>query len=147
MSTAEKKKRGRPAKKTAPTAPETPATPTPEELAKRPVQTEIPGTERPRIRALDEAGEIYVDLRDKMQTAVKKFKEAKTKLAELMHKHSEGDNAKLPKNPETGEIIYRYDDMEIRLTPKEEELKVKHVESDDTVSVGKAPKDTTEGEA
>lgn len=146
MST-EKKKRGRPAKKAAPTAPETPVAAAPEETAKRHVQTEIPGTERPRIRALDEAGEVYVDLRDKMQTAVKKFKEAKTKLADLMHKHSEGENAKLPKNPETGEIIYRYDDMEVRLTPKEEELKVKHVESDDTVSVGKAPKDNSEGEA
>lgn len=110
---------------------------------KRPVQTEIPGTERVKIRAIDEASETYVNLRDKMQSAVASFKEAKTKLSDLMHKHSD----KIGKNG-AGALMYRYDDMLVQLIPKDEQLKVKHVDpEDEALSVGQAPEDSTEGTA
>ena len=109
---------------------------------KRAVQTEIPGTERPRIKAIDEASELYVNLRDRMQTAVKKFKEeGKSPLIELIHRHAD----KIGRNSDN-EIVYRYDDMEVRLTPKDEVLKVRHVEGDE-ITVGTAPSDDSEGTA
>jgi hypothetical protein len=108
---------------------------------KRPVQTEIPGTERPKIKAIDVAAELYVNLRDKMQMAVKTFKEAKTALSVLMHKHEE----KIGKDGE-GVMRYRYDDMLVEVTPKDETLKVRHCEDEESVEVGKAPEDNSEGE-
>jgi len=105
-------------------------------------QSEIPGTERPVIKALDEAGETYVDLRDKMQAAVKRYKEeGKTPLIDLMHKNAD----KLSKNGE-GELVYNYDDMVIILKPTAEVIKVKHVDPEE-VAVEEAPADETEGAA
>lgn len=114
--------------------------------APRPIQTEIPGTERPRIKALENAAEDYVTKRDTRMQATTKEVEAKTKLSDLMHKYSTGEDAPLKKTSE-GELVYRYADMEVRLTPKEEVLKVRHVEDEPSgvVTVG-APKDETEGQ-
>lgn len=141
MNTPEKKKRGRPAKKAAPetAAPKAPVAP--EEPAKRPVQVEIPGTERPRIKAIDDAAEEYVNVRDKRMEWTKKEVAAKQQLTDLMHKHAE----KIGRDAEGG-LTYRYDDMAVILKPTEETLKVKHVDAEEEVSVGKAPKDKTEGE-
>lgn len=104
-------------------------------------QTEIPGTERPKIKAIDEAAEIYCDLRDKMQKAVQKFKEAKEKLRDLMHKNAE----KVRVADGSGQLVYKYDDMMVQVIPKDEQIKVKHVDED--VTVGEVSEDRTEGEA
>lgn len=110
---------------------------------KRPVQTEIPGTEGVKIKAIDEASELYVNARDKRMNATEKEIAAKTALSDLMHKHAD----KIGRAAD-GSIVYRYDDMIVSLTPKEEVLKVKHVDPEETgvVTVGKAPEDNSEGE-
>ena len=119
----------------------TPETPVAE--SRRPVQTEIPGTERPKIKAIDAAAEEYVHLRDRMQTAVKEFKDAKTKLSDLMHKHAD----KINKDGD-GALVYRYDDMLVQLKHSEEKLRVKHVDpEDEALEFGKAPEDESEGTA
>ena len=109
---------------------------------KRPVQTEIPGTERVKIKALDEAGELYVDLRDKMQSAVKAFKErGKTPLIDLMHKNADKLNT-----TGSGELTYSYSDMVIVLKPAGEQLRVKHVDPEE-IAINEAPEDGSEGES
>jgi len=111
----------------------------------RPVQTEIPGTELPKIRAIEDAAEDYVTKRDTRQRASEREVESKTKLVDLIHKHQD----ELPRGPKN-EIIYRYSDMLVTLTPTEETLKVKHVEPEESGVVNmsdKAPEDTSEGEA
>ena len=114
--------------------------------APRPEQLQIAGTERPKIKAIEIAAEDYITKRDTRQRATEKEVEAKTKLSDLMHKYSTGEDAPLKKN-DKNELVYRYDDMEVRLTPKDEVLKVKHVEEEGVgvVTVG-APKDDSEGE-
>ena len=117
----------------------------PEEKPSKLRQVEIPGTERPVIKDLDDAGELYVDLRDKMQSAVKAFKErGKTPLINLMHKYKD----KLNTNGE-GETVYQYSDMTIILKPAGEVLRVKHVDPEGDVEVGEAgeaPVDHSEGD-
>jgi len=115
--------------------------------APRPEQIEIPGTERPKIKSIDVAANDYVTKRDTRQRATEKEVEAKQKLSDLMHKYSTGEDAPLKKHPDTGELVYRFGDTEVRLTPKEEVLKVKTIEEEQaaaTVEVG-APSDNTEG--
>ena len=113
-----------------------------EEAEGRIRQTEIPGTERPKIPEIEEAAELYVQARDRRQAATKAEVKAKQDLAALMHAHRDeiGENEK-------HELIYHYDDMEVRLSPKDEALKVKHVkeESPGVITVG-APGDKSEGE-
>jgi hypothetical protein len=106
-------------------------------------QTEIPGTERPKFKALEEQAELYCDLRDKMQNSVKKFKEqGKTPLIDMLHKYKD----KLDTNGE-GETVYAYDDMIVILKPAGEQLRVKHVDPEaEEIEVGAAPADNSEGE-
>jgi hypothetical protein len=104
-------------------------------------QAEIPGTERPKIKELEEAAELYVNLRVKMQDAVKKFKEeGKTPLIQLLHKHAD----KLSRNGD-GEMTYAYDDMLVILKSAGEQLRVKQVDSESEIEVGEAPEDRSEG--
>ena len=140
MSTSKKKKSTKP--KPVKSLAEIPADAAPE--TKRPVQTEIPGTERVKIEAIDTASEEYVNARDKRMSATVKEVATKKALSDLMHKHADD----IGRTPE-GALIYLYDDMKVTLTPKEEVLKVKHVEAEDTgvVTVGAAPEDNSEGEA
>lgn len=56
-------------------------------MARPPRQAEIPGTERPRIKEVDDAAEAYVVQRDKRMKLSKKEKEAKTALISVMEKH------------------------------------------------------------
>lgn len=137
---AKKTKRGRPAKEAAPKASTTEAEVAPEETAKRPVQTEIPGTERVRIKSIDDAAEEYVNVRDKRMEWTEKEVAAKQQLTDLMHKHAE----KIGRDAEGG-LTYRYDDMQVILKPTEEVLKVKHIDPEESVEVGKAPADKSEG--
>jgi len=111
-----------------------------EEIPKRPFQTEIPGTERPKIKEIEEAAEAYVTVRDRRMALTEKEVAAKEQLASLMHTHADtiGRDAE-------GGLSYRYDDMLVTLKPKDEVLKVKHVSDEDDVSVGRAPKDDSEG--
>lgn len=112
----------------------------PEALQKRPVQSEIPGTERPKIKEIDEAAEAYVSVRDKRMSLTEQEVAAKQQLVNLMHAHAD----EIGRDAEGG-LTYRYSDMLVTLKPKEEVLKVKHVSDEDEVSVGRAPKDDSEG--
>lgn len=111
-----------------------------DEFPKRPVQTEIPGTERPKIKEIDKAAEEYVSVRDKRMNLTEKEVAAKQQLVNLMHAHAD----EIGRDAEGG-LTYRYSDMLVTLKPKEEVLKVKHVSDEDEVSVGRAPKDDSEG--
>ena len=111
-----------------------------DDLPKRPVQTEIPGTERPKIKEIDKASEEYVTVRDKRMSLTEKEVAAKQQLVNLMHAHAD----EIGRDAEGG-LTYRYSDMLVTLKPKEEVLKVKHVSDEDEVSVGRAPKDDSEG--
>lgn len=130
-------------KKKAPAAPVVPDETQPVENERRLKQTVIPGTEGVRIKELDEAADDYVSKRDARQRATVKEVESKNTLVALLHAHADelgrnGDNA----------IAYRYDDMLVTLTPKDEVLKVKAAPEEPTgvVTTG-APKDDDEGEA
>jgi len=138
----QKKGRGRPKKNKTPET-GTEAGTGEDQTTKRPKQLPIPGTERPSIKEIDEAAEAYVNVRDKRQELTKKEVAAKQALSDLMHKHAD----QIGKDADGG-LTYRYDDMAVILKPTEEQLKVKHVDEDEAgVTVGKAPADTTEGEA
>ena len=50
-------------------------------------QSEIPGTERPKVKELDDAAESYVDARDKRMKLTEKEKVAKDALIAVMKKH------------------------------------------------------------
>ena len=106
-------------------------------------QMQIPGTERPKLEAIEAAAEDYVTFHNAMQESVKAFKEKKDDLLNLMHAHAN----ELPKH-EGGGYCYAYDDMIITVTPKDEVLKVKHIDADEypeVINAG-APADNSDGE-
>lgn len=76
-------------------------------------QMEIPGTEPPKIKPIEEAAEAYRDLRDKRMKVLESEIAAKTKLISVMDRHKD----KLGVNSE-GEYIYRYDDEVVILSDK-----------------------------
>jgi hypothetical protein len=86
-------------------------------------QTEIPGTERPRIKFLDDAGEYYRECRDKRMKALEKEIEAQEALQKVMHKYED----KLTDRDEDGNPLYIMSDGEecIVLMRSEEKAKVK----------------------
>lgn len=86
-------------------------------------QTEIPGTERPRIKQIDDAAENYRDHRDKRMKALDKEIEAQVKLQEILHKYEE----KLTDRDEDGNPLYILEDGEdcAILMRSEEKAKVK----------------------
>ena len=73
-------------------------------------QAELPGVEAPSIKAIDDAADEYVSVRDKRMALTEKEITARDVLANLMHKH------KLES--------YRYDDRIVTIVPAEK-VKVK----------------------
>jgi hypothetical protein len=86
-------------------------------------QTEIPGTERPRIKQIDDAADLYRELRDKRMKALEKEIEAQDALQKVLHKHEE----KLTDRDEDGNPLYVLEDGEecAVLMRSEEKAKVK----------------------
>lgn len=91
-----------------------------------PKQIEIPGTERPTIKEIEEAAEAYRALRDKRMKLLTQELSAKENLLQVMLAHSKT----LPKNAE-GEVMYRYDDELVILKPGKQNVKVKAVHDSD----------------
>jgi hypothetical protein len=90
-----------------------------------PKTSDLPGMKGPgvapvRIKAVDDAAEEYVKIRDRRMGLTKKEIQAKQNLIDLLHKNAE----KIGINPE-GEMLYVYDDVEVTLTPGKEQLKVR----------------------
>jgi len=85
------------------------------------------GVEIPRIKALDDAISEYEPARDKRVRASQSELAAKNKLVELLHKHAD----KLPRDPETGAILYRNGESKVTLMPSKEKLKVRPVDEED----------------
>lgn len=88
-------------------------------------QMEIPGTEPPKIKAIEEAAEEYRTLRDKRMKILEDEIASKTKLISVMDRHKD----KLGVNSE-GESVYRYDDELVILSDKVN-VKVKRASSDE----------------
>lgn len=88
-------------------------------------QMEIPGTERPKVKAIEIAADEYVAVRDKRMKLTQQECEAKTKLIEAML--SNGD--KLSVDGE-GNRIYVFDDEKVVLSELTK-VKVRRVADDD----------------
>lgn len=86
---------------------------------------EIPGTERPKIKAIEDAASTYVDARDKRMKLTEKEIECKAKLIDAMQRHID----KLSVDAD-GNRIYRFDD-ELVILIQLESVKVKHADPDD----------------
>jgi len=88
---------------------------------------ELPGTEAPKIKAIENAAEKYCDVRDTRLDWTKKEVTAKTNLIEVVIANQE----KLAVN-DKGERLYRYgEDMLVILKPGKPGVKVKHMAADD----------------
>lgn len=87
-------------------------------------QLEIPGTERPKIRSIENAAQAYVAARDARMSALTKEISAKEKLIMVMQNNSE----KLSVNGD-GDLVYRYDD-EIVVLSEKDMIKVKSVKDE-----------------
>lgn len=74
-------------------------------------QAEIPGTERPKIKAIEEAADNYVTARDKRMKLTEQEVAAKGKLVEVMLRHAD----KLCEDGD-GNKIYRFDDEVVLLS-------------------------------
>jgi len=90
--------------------------------------TELPGVtgvgvSPVRIAAIDKLAEAYIKERDKRLVATPKEVAAKTKLIDALHDHEK----QIGRQPD-GALVYRYDEMEITLTPGREKLKVADLE-------------------
>ena len=82
-------------------------------------QMEIPGTERPVIKAIENAAEAYVSARDKRMKALENEIALKTKLIEVMENNAD----KLGVDAD-GNLLYRYDE-EVVILSKLDTVKVK----------------------
>ncbi len=79
---------------------------------KKPEQTNIPGTEPPRIPEVDAAASAYLSIRDDRRALLEDQREAKRKLVEAMKK--------------SGQLVYRNVDENILVTLEtEDKVKVK----------------------
>lgn len=78
-----------------------------------------------RIQAIDALAEAYIKERDKRLKLTPREVAAKTKLIDALHANA----AKL-RNPD-GDIVYRYDEMIVTLTPGKEKLSVAPVEHEE----------------
>lgn len=79
-----------------------------------------------RIKAVDDAAEEYVKVRDRRMGLTKKEVQAKQTLIDLLHKNSEKIGA-----DEEGIMRYEYDDVVVELSPGKETLKVRTASSPD----------------
>lgn len=83
-------------------------------------QLEIPGTERPSIKEIEEAAEVYVDARDKRMRMLEKEIAAKANLLTVLLAH-EGE---LETDGE-GNRVYSYDEEIVILKPGKRNVKVR----------------------
>ena len=83
---------------------------------------DIPGTERPTIKEIEEAAEAYTALREKWQALGEKLTTAKTALIQTVLEHEK----ELSKDKD-GNRVYRYDDMLVILKPGSPKVRVKAV--------------------
>lgn len=90
-----------------------------------PVQAEIPGTERPKIKEIELAAEAYVSIRDKRMRLTEQEVELKGALIDVVHKHAD----KITPNGE-GERHYRFDDLVVILKPGKDNVKVRSADSE-----------------
>jgi len=97
-------------------------------MAKRPEQSEIEingvGVAPIKIPAIEKAARAYVTVRDDRMALTEKEVAAKSKLVEVIHANQE----QLGKNPK-GEVIYRFDDLQVILKGGKENVKVRSVDS------------------
>jgi hypothetical protein len=89
-------------------------------------QLEIAGTERPKIKAIEEAADAYVSVRDKRMALTEKEVVAKTNLIQVVTEN----RAKLTPNGE-GALCYRFDDLIVILKPGHDNVKVKSAHDDE----------------
>lgn len=87
-------------------------------------QMEIPGTERPKIKPIEEAARAYVDVRDKRMALTEKEVVSRAKLIDVMQKNAD----KLSVDGE-GNRIYRFNDELVILSDKAT-VKVRAVTTD-----------------
>lgn len=113
-----------------------------QDAPKRPKQLEIPGAERPSIPDLDDAMEVYQDIKGRRCALTAKETEAKQNMVAI----AKANTVQIGKDV-NGVLKYKSDHLVLVIAPKDETVSVKPVSDDDDVSVGTAPKDTTEGEA
>lgn len=76
------------------------------------------------IPEVEKAAKQYVRNRDARMEESKAEKDAKTKLIRSLH-----DNADKIGKDRNGAIVYRYEDMQVVLSPGKEDVKVKNVHS------------------
>lgn len=79
-----------------------------------------PGVAPVRIKAVDEAAEEYVKVRDRRMGLTKKEVQAKQNLIDIIHKNAEKIGA-----DDAGIMRYEYDDVVVELSPGKEQLKVR----------------------
>lgn len=80
-------------------------------------QTYMPGTEPLRIRAIDEAAEVYRDIRDRRKELTTEECKANEKLLGLMKDHML--------------MSYRYDGSEVTIAKEKEKARVRRIATDD----------------
>lgn len=85
-----------------------------------PKQQEIPGTEAPTIKAIEEAAEAYVSVRDRRMKLTEQEVTAKANLIAACEKHKDKLTPDLQ-----GNRTYRYDEMIVVLKPGKDNVKVK----------------------
>jgi hypothetical protein len=77
------------------------------------------------IPAIDNLAESYVKERDKRLRQTPKEVAAKLKLIDAMHAHA--NDIRQP----DGQLVYRYDEVVITLTPGKEKLKVQDIDDEE----------------
>lgn len=80
-------------------------------------QTEIPGTERVKNKAIAEAADTYRKARDRRVRATRPEVEAKQSLIDLMHKH--------------GLAVYNDGEIIVEIIPTKEKVKVRDAEEEE----------------
>lgn len=90
-----------------------------------PVQAEIPGTERPKIKEIEAAANSYVSVRDRRMKLTEDEVTLKKTLIDTVHKHAD----KITPN-EAGERHYRYDDLVVILKPGRDNVKVRSADAE-----------------
>jgi len=94
-------------------------------MASKPKQTELhvvgKGVSPVHIPQLDKLAEAYVTERDKRLKQTPKEVAAKVKLIDALHAHA--DELRTP----DGDLVYRYDERLITVTPGKEKLRVEDV--------------------
>lgn len=92
-----------------------------------PAQAEMPGMERPKIKAIEEAAINYKRTRDRRMKLTEEEISTRQNLLDVLHKHLE----KLTPNA-AGEYHYRLDDdEEVVLLPGKEKVKVRSILQDE----------------